>query len=81
MSESGWKTYRPSNGSMGEEFLRVVCTGCVKNRGDCDILDRSFWRDIEDPYYPTEMQIKWIDKPERHYDIRCTAREAKVNDD
>ena len=80
MKKQKWKTFRPSNGTMGEEFIVSHCDDICANFGECEILDRSFWHNLEDPEYPIEMQIKWHDddwtegcgKP--YYETRCTAQ-------
>ena len=73
---SEWKTYRPSNGTEGDRFQEIVCRGCKEDlkAHDCDIINRSFWHDLEDDKYPEELQIRWTGNPSRPYEIRCTAR-------
>ena len=71
---SDWKTYRPSNGTKGDDFMETVCRGCKICPEDCEIINDSFLYDIEDSGYPIEMQIRWTGDPSRPYEIRCTAQ-------
>jgi len=57
------KLYRPANGTDGLIFMENWCErGCLKFTSigqytkSCDILERSFCYDIDDPGYPSE----WI---------------------
>ncbi len=68
--------YRPSNGSEGCGFTQHFCEHCVHEKwshtqrdGDkqCDIMNRSFLHDIDDPEYPVEWQYDENDRP------TCTA--------
>ncbi|WP_417216540.1 hypothetical protein [Alcanivorax sp.] len=52
--QSGEK-WRPSNGTEGEMFIASQCDGCKRwNGGDCKILLKTMFFDVEDEDYPPE---------------------------
>jgi hypothetical protein len=70
--EDAGKKYRPANGEEGEHFMRAYCYCCTKGDtpdapGECDMVERSFWLDIDDPDYPVEWQYGVDGQP------KCTA--------
>ena len=47
--------WRPSNGTEGEMFIASQCHGCKRwNGGDCQILLKTMFFDVEDEDYPPE---------------------------
>jgi len=57
------KKYRPSNGTEGMLFISDFCENCIHekfmhtqdhNDKQCDILDRSFLHEVDEPEYPSE---------------------------
>ena len=77
------KKYRPSHGTEGDLFEDRFCANCQNidynlidegdQAGDCDILSRSFWCEIDDDDYPEEWCYDEKGKP------TCTAFKKSEN--
>lgn len=64
MPQCAGKKFRPSNGTEGMIFTDAFCEHCIHEKfmhtgelGDkqCDIFNRSFLHDLDDPEYPDEF--------------------------
>lgn len=71
-----YRPYRPSNGSEGLWFQGEFCDRCSRwsEETGCDIANRTFWHQIDEPEYPKEW-VEGDDGP------RCTAFERKQEPD
>lgn len=57
LKKDAGKKWRPANGTEGDMFQEMYCDKCRINPCHCSILSYSFYYNITDKLYPTELQI------------------------
>lgn len=79
-----YRPYRPSNGSEGLWFQGEFCDRCSRwsEETGCDIANRAFWHQIDEPEYPKEwVEVRPDDSNLDHIpEVTCTAYDPKEAD-